>query len=59
VTAVGAQDRRSVLAQLIADLGLHHICALAREQMHRRAAEAHLFVLDRIRRAGQQRYPAL
>jgi hypothetical protein len=38
--AFGAQGRRRALAQLIADVGQHHLRALAQEQMRRRAAEA-------------------
>jgi hypothetical protein len=56
--AVGAQGCRRALAQLIADVGQHHLRALAHEQMGRRAAEAHQLALDRSRRAGQQRYLA-
>ena len=56
--ALGAQGRGRALAQLVADVGQHHLGALAHEQMRRRAAEAHQLALDRRRRAGQQRYLA-
>jgi hypothetical protein len=59
VVASGAQGRRRALAEFVADVGQHHLRALAHEQMRRRAAEAHQLTLDRRRRAGQQRYFAL
>jgi len=55
---VGAQGSGRALAQFIADIGQHHLRALAHEQMRRRAAESHQLALDRRRRAGQQRYLA-
>ena len=58
VMALGAQRRRRALAQFVADVGQHHLRALAHEQMRRRAAEAHQLALDRRRRAGQQRHLA-
>ena len=51
VMALGAQGSRGALAQLVADVGQHHLGALAHEQMRRRAAEAHQLALDRSRRA--------
>ena len=59
VMAIGAQGSRRALAQVVADVGQHHLRALAHEQMRRRAAEAHQLALDRSRRAGQQRYLAV
>ena len=56
VMALGAQGSGRALAQVIADVGQHHLRALAHEQMRRRAAEAHQLAFDRSRRAGQQRY---
>jgi hypothetical protein len=58
VMAIGAQGRRRALAQVIADVGQHHLRALAHEEMGGGGAEAHEFALDRGRRAGQQRYLA-
>ncbi len=58
VMPIGAQGRGRALAQFIADIGQHHLRALAHEQVRRRAAEAHQLALDRSRRAGQQRYLA-
>jgi hypothetical protein len=58
VMAFGPQGSGRALAQLIADVGQHHLRALAHEQMGRRAAEAHQLALDCRRRTGQQRYLA-
>jgi hypothetical protein len=59
VMALGTEGGRGALAQVVADVGQHHLGALAHEQMRRRAAEAHQLALDRSRRAGQQRHLAL
>ena len=53
------KGRGRALAQLVADVGQHHLRAFAHEQMRRRAAEAHQLALDRRRRAGQQCHLAL
>ena len=49
VMRLGAQGRGRALAQFVADIGQHHLRALAHEQMRRRAAEAHQLALDRRR----------
>ena len=55
---IGAQGSGRALAQLVADIGQHHLRALAHEQMRGRAAEAHQLALEGSRRAGQQRHLA-